>query len=148
MKSAAFILIMPEFNTQLTLRIDWSEMDLFGHVNNVSFFKYIQAARVNYWELTGLNELYKTSNIGPTLAAVNCQFKKSLYYQGSVTIQTKVDWIKNSSLQLSHQLLNDKNEIAAEGQDVIVMFDYNTNEKVAIPKVIRNVIEKREGKTF
>ncbi len=139
---------MPEFNTQLILRIDWSEMDLFGHVNNVSFFKYVQAARVNYWELTGLNKLYKTSNIGPTLAAVNCQFKKSLHYPGSVTIQTKVDWIKNSSLQISHQILNDKNEIAAEGQDVIVMFDYNKNEKVAIPEVIRTVIEKREGKTF
>ncbi len=24
----------------LTLRIDWSEMDLFGHINNVMYAKY------------------------------------------------------------------------------------------------------------
>ena len=30
--------------TQITLRIDWSELDLFGHVNNVAFHKYAQTA--------------------------------------------------------------------------------------------------------
>lgn len=39
---------MDNYNTSLELRIDWSEMDLFGHVNNVAFFKYVQASRVNY----------------------------------------------------------------------------------------------------
>ncbi|GIV28450.1 MAG: hypothetical protein KatS3mg027_2264 [Bacteroidia bacterium] len=53
------------FNIALKLRIDWSELDYFGHVNNVSFFKYIQAGRVNYWEKIGLIEYYKQHKIGP-----------------------------------------------------------------------------------
>jgi len=40
---------MSVFPSKLPIRIDWSEMDLFGHVNNVMYFKYIQASRVNYW---------------------------------------------------------------------------------------------------
>ncbi len=30
------------------IRIDWSELDLFGHVNNVTFFKYIKQLVCNY----------------------------------------------------------------------------------------------------
>ena len=29
----------------LTLRIDWSELDLLGHVNNVAISRYFQAGR-------------------------------------------------------------------------------------------------------
>ncbi len=133
---------MNEFNTHLTLRIDWSEMDLFGHVNNVSFFKYIQAARVNFWEQIGIAELHKTQRIGFTVAAVNCQFKKPLYYPGNVKISTRVEWVKNSSLQLSHTLVNDDDEIAATAEDIIVMFDYNTNEKVIISEELKKLIGK------
>ena len=39
-----------DWPVRLHLRIDWSEMDVFGHVNNVMFMKYVQAARVHYWE--------------------------------------------------------------------------------------------------
>jgi acyl-CoA thioester hydrolase len=31
-----------QFPVKLQLRLDWSELDYFGHVNNVSFFKYIR----------------------------------------------------------------------------------------------------------
>ena len=112
-------------------------MDLFGHVNNVSYFKYIQAARVHFWEQKGLTQFHKEHNIGPTVAAINCQFKKPLHYPGTVTIQTRVEWVKNSSFQLKHHLLNEAGELAAEGEDVIVWFDYNRNEKVSISEEMK-----------
>ena len=39
----------------LEIKLDWSEMDLFGHINNVAYFKYAQSARVNYLESVGIN---------------------------------------------------------------------------------------------
>ena len=41
----------------LTLRVDWSEMDLFGHINNVMYAKYIQSARVNFVEKIGIMKM-------------------------------------------------------------------------------------------
>lgn len=66
------------FPLKLELRIDWSELDYFGHVNNVSFFKYIQASRVNYWDHIGLTQYHLESNIGPILASSKCDFKEAL----------------------------------------------------------------------
>jgi acyl-CoA thioester hydrolase len=96
-----------DFNTVLKLRIDWSELDLFGHVNNVQFFKFIQSARVNYWELIGLYKMLMEEKLGPLLASAECQFKKPLYYPGEINIQTRLNFIKNTSFGLEYRLLND-----------------------------------------
>ena len=58
-----------EYPVSLKLRIDWSELDYFGHVNNVSFYKYIQSSRINYWDQIGLRESHRKTNIGPLIAS-------------------------------------------------------------------------------
>jgi acyl-CoA thioester hydrolase len=138
---------MEGYNTELKLRIDWSEMDLFGHVNNVSFFKYVQAARVNYWEKTDLTNLYAEKKMGPMLASSSCQFKKPLFYPGNITVVTKVGFVKTTSFSLQHLILNEKNEIAAEAEDIVVFYDFNKGEKLPLSKEILNqmsLIEKRD----
>ncbi|MGZ4043445.1 MAG: acyl-CoA thioesterase [Bacteroidia bacterium] len=137
---------MEGFNTEIKIQIDWSEMDLFGHINNVAYFKYIQTARVNYCELVGINTFDPKEKLSFAVAATNCQFKKPLYYPGEIMVKTKVAWVKNSSLQLDHVIVNHKNEIAAGASDVIVIFDYAANTKINVPESVREKIagvEKR-----
>ncbi len=136
------------FPVKLHLRIDWSELDYFGHVNNVSFFKYIQASRVNYWDNIGLTNSHRETNIGPMLASCKCDFKQPLFYPGQITILSRVDFIKNTSFSICHRIMNDKGKIAAEAQDVMVMFDFNRNEKIAFPKDLKEKIEQLETKPF
>jgi acyl-CoA thioester hydrolase len=133
---------------ELEIRIDWSELDLFGHVNNVAFFKYIQAARVNYWEVSGLDQLFKDSNLGPILASCHCNFKLPLFYPGFIKLQTNCVYIKNTSFSYQHQIFNSKNEIAAEATDIIVMYDFNKNEKMPFPPAIKSKFEAIEQKIF
>lgn len=139
---------MEHFPVQLPLRIDWSEMDLFGHVNNVNYFKYIQASRVNYWEAIGLITIFETDKIGPTLLSTGCQFRKPLFYPGNIVVQVKMEYIKNTSFGLHHQVLNDKKELCAEAHDVIVMFDFKRNEKVPFPEKYKAIVEELEKVKF
>lgn len=113
----------------LELRLDWSEMDLFGHINNVSYFKYLQASRVNFWESLGINDLYVTENVGPALAKTSCAFLRPVHYPGTIRLEIRVDWIKNSSFQLHHSLYDQKGNLCAEGEDIVVLFNYAKNEK-------------------
>jgi acyl-CoA thioester hydrolase len=139
---------MEGFSTQIKIKLDWSEMDLFGHVNNVAYFKYIQAARVNYCELVGINTYDPNEKLSFAVAATNCQFKKPLYYPGEIVVKTKVAWIKNSSLQLDHVIIDQDNEVVAEGTDVIVIFDYAANAKVNVSQVTRQKIADIEKRAF
>lgn len=61
-----------KFPLTLTLRIDWSETDAYKHVNNVTFIKYMQSARVNFWEETGLATYHTDTNKGPMLVSTKC----------------------------------------------------------------------------
>ncbi len=131
------------YPVELTLRIDWSEMDLFGHVNNVMYAKYIQSARVNCCELLGIMKMLEEDKIGFMRASSSIQYKKPLFYPGEIIIETKVEFIKTTSFGFHHQILNGENEIAAEANDVLVMFDFNNNNKIEIPESIKSQMKTR-----
>jgi len=126
---------------ELQLRIDWSELDLFGHVNNVSYFKYIQSSRLNYWEQLGIDATKYPKPLGVMLASCTCKFMKPLFYPDTITLKVSLDFIKNTSFGFHHQILNSKNEIVAEAYDVMVMFNFEKNEKVLIPDELRKLME-------
>jgi len=131
---------MSENVVELNIKLDWSEMDLFGHINNVAYFKYVQSARVNYLESVGINTADPENKLSFAVAASSCNFKQPLYFPGEIVVKTKTDWIKNTSLQLTHLICNQKNQISAEAIDVIVLFDYATQKKVNIPDTVRQKI--------
>ncbi|WP_103865244.1 thioesterase family protein [Aquimarina sp. I32.4] len=131
-----------DFKLSLKLRIDWSEMDTYQHVNNVNFMKYMQSARVQFWEVTGLAKLYAETKKGPMLVSTHCDFKNPLFFPGNVLIQTKVAFIKNSSFGLYHELYNDEGVLCAEGHDVAVCFDFNTNATFVITDELRQVMKQ------
>ena len=137
-----------EFPVSLELRIDWSELDIFNHVNNVMYFKYIQAARVNYWETIGLGGMISEDGIGPMLASTGCQFRKPLFYPGKVTIRSRIEFIKTTSFGIHHVLVNEKDEIVAEAHDVVVMYNFKKAEKTPFPESLKLKVEQLEGKKF
>ena len=130
------------------LRIDWSELDAFGHVNNLEIMKYVQAARVNYLEKVGLMQMQAEKNLGPILASIHTQFLQPLFYPGNVVVISRVDYIKTSSFKIHHEIYNDKNELAAEAQDIIVFYNFNKNHKLPIPQELRQKFEKIEKRKF
>lgn len=123
--------------TNISLRIDWSELDVFEHVNNVAFHKYAQTARLNFVDVIGLMELHKTQNIGFMVAETNCQFKKELLFPGNIQILTKIDFVKNTSFALEHTMTNDTGDLVAIAKDVLVVFDFSKKEKYPIPSFIK-----------
>ncbi|MCB9188597.1 MAG: acyl-CoA thioesterase [Flavobacteriales bacterium] len=122
---------------ELKIRLDWSEMDMFQHINNVSYFKFAQANRINILEKVGLQKSFSETGVGPTLAHTECDFKKELNYPGNVIIKSTIKEIKNTSFIIQHQFYNDHNELCAQASDVIVVYDYLNEIKHPIPEAIR-----------
>lgn len=135
----------PKYPVHLTLRIDWSELDLFRHVNNVMYFKYVQASRVNYWEIVGLASLHKSDAIVPMLLSTQCRFIRPLFYPGEVTIKASITYVRNSSFGIRHQLFNAQQELVAEAEDVVVLLNEHTQEKISVPEPVRSRIAAIEG---
>ncbi len=125
----------------LTLRIDWSDLDTYEHVNNISIMRYLQSARVQFWEKTGWVDSYKKHRIGHILVSTKCDFRKELFYPGTVVIETAVSFMKNSSFGIHHQLFDEQNQVCAESNDVALCYDFNVKKSIRITKELREVME-------
>lgn len=125
-------------SSSLELRIDWADLDLFGHVNNVAFFRWLQASRVGMWEALGIDVTQQDPRgTGPILAATQCTFLQPLFYPGSVTIAAEVSFVKTTSFGIVHRIRNAAGALAAEGEDRVVMYHFGQGEKAEIPEALR-----------
>lgn len=122
----------------LTLRIDWSDMDLFGHVNNVALQRYVQAGRMHALEAMGVTKHFEAHRQGPLLARTECDFRRPLFFPGTVSIRTSLRFIRRTSFGFAHVLLNAGGEVVAEAADVIVMYDYATERVAPFPEALRS----------
>lgn len=137
---------MIEYSFETPIRIDWSDLDSLGHVNNLAIMRYMQTATIAYFENIGILPNDKTLEASPIMASVNGQFKKQLYYPGNVKVLTSATEMKTTSIHLKHYVIDDNNEVVAEGHNVLVVFNFKKNAKQAIPLGLRNNIELVESK--
>jgi acyl-CoA thioester hydrolase len=115
-------------------RIDWSDLDLLGHVNNIAFSRFFQAARVEYCAHIGL-EVYQGMATGPILAASRVQFTAQLFFPGNVRILTRIKKTGGSSIVLEHALHDDKGTLCAFAEDVVVRFDFAAKTKIPLDDI-------------
>ncbi|MDI1353417.1 MAG: acyl-CoA thioesterase [bacterium] len=126
-------------DVKLIIKIEWADLDLFGHVNNVAFFRYMQSARIAFCEGIGLSSMHENQT-SFMVASSHCDFKKPLRYPGDILVQSNVLWVKNTSFKLGHAIINGSGEISALGEDVLVVFDHLNKVKLPITDSLRESI--------
>ena len=129
-------------STQLILRIDWSDLDLFGHVNNVAFYRYMQAARVQFWQQIGLYEKYESEGIAPLLVSATIDFKKPLHFPGKAIIDHRPVFVRNTSFGLEYSIMDEEGITAAKGHDAMVLYDFRNACKLEFPAALRKSIKR------
>src|SRR5262245_4100121 len=116
-------------------------MDAFGHVNNVVYFRYFEAARIEYLARVGWMESKEKVGLGPIVHSTQARFRKPLTYPDTVRVGGRVTEIQADRVVIEHAVVSDRlGAVAAEGQVVVVNFDYRAGVKAAIPAEMRSAI--------
>ena len=137
---------LPDFRSTITLPVQWSEQDLFGHVNNVVYFRWFESSRIKYLEQIGLPDLMTRERIGPILAAIGCNYRRQLTYPDTVEIGSRITRLGRTSFTMVNAIWSQRQQtIAADGESTIVVFDYNSQKPTPIPDAIRTTIELFEA---
>jgi acyl-CoA thioester hydrolase len=140
---------LAEYPVVVAIPIQWGDQDAFGHVNNTVPIRWFESARVAYLEQGGLGHMMSNDGLGPILAAISCQYRKQLNYPDTVHVGARVTKLGKSSMTIGHAVYSEAlGAIAAEGESVIVVFDYPANRPRRVPDDMRAQIEKLEGKSF
>jgi len=138
------MLELTDFPVQVKISLAWGEMDAYGHINNIYFLRYFETARIQYFLENGLIDLKSATGLGPILAQTTCKYHKPLTYPDQIVVGAKVKSMSKSSFVMEYLIVSEKVGVAASGEGVIVMYDYNTSQKAELPLVIKAAIEKTE----
>jgi acyl-CoA thioester hydrolase len=137
------------FPVVVELPVVWGEMDAFAHVNNVVYFRYFETARIAYCDKIGFLETIKASGVGPILASVRCDFRKPLTFPDKIFVGVMISEMSADRFLMQHRIVSEKlQKIAAEGESLIVSYDYREGRKAPIPDDVRKKIETLEGRSF
>lgn len=137
--------LLGDYPVVVEFPLAWGEMDAFGHVNNVYYFRYFENARIAYAARIMLHEHKDETGIGPIMASTQCRFRLPLTYPDTLSVGAKVTDIQEDRFTMKYAVVSRRHQkVAADGEAVIVMYDYRGNAKTAVPDAIRRRILKIE----
>jgi acyl-CoA thioester hydrolase len=129
----------------IDIPVVWGEMDALRHVSSIIYLRYFESARIAHFERLGFWEYMDQTGIGPILASIRCKFKIPLTYPDMVTVGTRISRIEQDRFVMEFQAVSHKSHaVAAEGEGVIVSYNYRENKKTQLPEELRQRISALE----
>ena len=121
--------------------IRWGDMDAMGHVNNTVYFRYMEQARIGWFDaLVPEETAWKSTGI--VIANASCNFKRPINYPGTVEVKVYARAPGGSSVGTFYELRVDEDQqIYADGEAVVVFIDMGTQKPVRIPEDIRKRLQ-------
>jgi len=120
-----------------TLPIRWGDMDAFGHVNNTTYFRYLETVRIDWFRSIGCN--VDPRGAGPLIINAFCTFHKQLEYPGDVLAKMYVSDPGRSSFESWCTLERADNPglVYASGGATTVWVDFPKQKSDAMPEWFR-----------
>jgi acyl-CoA thioester hydrolase len=133
----------PEHRLMRTDRMPmrWGEMDALGHMNNVSYFRYFEQARISWFDSLKID--YRPGLEGPILGTISCKFLKPAVYPVELEVTTYAGKPGRASFVMWHELYRagDPQERYAEAHAAMVWIDIADGRSRPLPDWMRAVLQ-------
>jgi acyl-CoA thioester hydrolase len=122
--------------------IRWGDMDAMGHVNNTVYFRFMEQARISWFNAL-VPERDAWQSTGIVIANASCNYKRAITYPGVVEIRLYVGAPGGSSVPTFYELRVDDDPIPyADGAAVVVFVDMKLQKPVRISDGMRQLLLK------
>ena len=126
-----------------SIAIRWGDLDALGHVNNTVYFRYMEQARIGWFDaLVPQEEAWKSTGI--VIANASCNFKRPINYPGTVEVRVLVGPPGGSSVPTFYEL-RVGDELYADGAATVVFIDMRSQKPARIPDRIRDLLNEAIG---
>jgi acyl-CoA thioester hydrolase len=125
---------------EMTLPIRWGDMDAMGHVNNASYFRYLETARIDWLHAIGCKP--SPAGQGPVIVNAFCNFYHQLQYPADLLIKVYASDVGRSSFETWATLhrVDQPDLICAAGGATTVWIDFPAQKSAPIPDWVRAVL--------
>ncbi|MEC9326116.1 MAG: thioesterase family protein [Actinomycetota bacterium] len=127
----------------LPITTRWMDNDVYGHVNNVTYYSYFDTVANHFLITEGGLDIHHS----PVIALVvesQCSYRAPVAYPDRLRAGLRVDRLGNRSVTYGVAIFTDTDtdtEAVAHGQFVHVFVDRQSRRAVPIPQPIRTALE-------
>ncbi|EPF69907.1 acyl-CoA thioesterase [Acinetobacter rudis] len=135
--------MLDQYPVILEQSVAWGDMDAYGHVNNVMYYRYIESSRILYFHKLGTY----AQDVLTVIASNQCKYLKPVFYPDVLKVAARIEEIRNSAVRMHYVLYSEQQQqIVATAEAVVVFVDPVEMKKTLIPKQIRDDIIRFEKK--
>ena len=140
--------IMKDYPVAVDIGVRWGDMDALAHVNNIAYFEYFELARVAYLQRIGMPPPGPAwHDFGWIIGATCCRYVASVAFPDTLALGTRVGALSADRLLMEYQAVSAKlNKVAAEGEAVLVAYDFGAGRVTPIRDDVREAILRLEGR--
>ena len=130
------------FPITVTGPVAWGDMVAFGHVNNTVFFRWFETARIAFLEAIAFTA-GGDEGVGPILHSTSCRFRSPVTYPDTVVVAVRTVTVDEDRFTHEYRVVRaDTRKVVAEGDGVVVSYDYGAGRKAPIPAEVRAAIDR------
>lgn len=126
---------------EMRIPIRWGDMDAMGHVNNTSYFRYLETLRIDWMQSVGCPPAPQGE--GPVIVNAFCNFYRQLEYPGEVLARMYVSDPARTTFETWATLARaDRPEVVcAAGGATTIWVDFPKQKAVNLPEWLRALID-------
>lgn len=120
----------------------WADNDIYGHVNNVTFYSYFDSAANRYLIEEGGLDITAGDIVGYVVNS-GCEYHAPIAYPDEIQAGLRVDRMGNSSVQYGIAIFKaGEAQAVAHGHFVHVFVERAADAAVPIPESLRKALQR------
>ena len=125
---------------EMVVPIRWGDMDAMGHVNNATYFRYLETIRIDW--LSSINAIPQPQGLGPVIVNAFCNFYKQLEYPGDVLIKMYASDPGRTTFETwgTMERTDQPGVIYAAGGATTIWVDFPKQKAVDLPDWMRAIV--------
>ena len=126
---------------EMTIPIRWGDMDAMNHVNNTTYFRYLETVRIDWMRSIGCQPDPKGE--GPVIVNAFCNFYKQLEYPGDVLVKMYVSDPARSTFESwgTMSRTDDPDVVYAAGGATTIWVNFPAQKSAPLPDWMRKHLE-------
>ena len=118
----------------------WHDNDLYGHVNNVTYYSYFDTAVNSYLIETGGLDIRHGEIVGFVVSS-SCDYFESIAFPERIEVGLRIGKLGNSSVHYELAVFREGElQACAAGRFVHVFVDRQSTQPVSIPQPLRQAM--------
>ena len=137
---------LEDFAVRIELPVQWSDMDAAQHVNNVSYLRWVESARLAYFERMNMDTTFAGDAPGPILGWQDCKYVFPMTYPDTAILGIRTTEVADDHLMMQCAVFSKRHErLAALAQQRIVPYAFRSLRKLPVPETWRRGVGEIEG---